>query len=411
MLVQVFIILFAAWALVQLLRPLGQPPVIGEMAAGFVLGPVVFGALMPEWHQRIFAPEHLGEVTGLGQLGLVFFMFLIGAELRLDERGARRALGAAARLAVLSFAIPFALGLAIAPLLHESFAPAGISFWPFALFVGTALSVTALPVMARILKERDMAATAPGVLALQAAALGDVAAWLMLAMVVAAVKPQAHGMGLGFTVLLLVLLVAVVFGVLRPLLARRFVGRPAGEELRAADIPVLLAGALACAYATELLHVHAAFGAFLFGLALPREARLEQALRSRIEPLVLLVLMPCFFALAGLRTTDSAFAPAALAIFALIMVVAVAGKVAAGVAGARWAGQSWRDSLTVGALMNTRGVVELIFLKVGLDAGLIGPELFTLLFLTALATTLMTGPWLALLRNGVSSEHPHPQRP
>lgn len=411
MLVQVFIILFAAWALVALLRPLGQPPVIGEMAAGFVLGPVVFGALLPEWHQRIFAPSQLGEVTGLGQLGLVFFMFLIGAELRLDGRGAKRALGAAARLAVLSFTIPFLLGLAIAPLLHERFAPAGIAFWPFALFVGTALSVTALPVMARILKERGMAATAPGILALQAAALGDVAAWLMLAVVVAASKPESDGMGLAMTVALLALLVAVVFGLLRPLLARRFAGRPAGGELRAADIPVLLAGALACAYATEWLHVHAAFGAFLFGLALPRDAGLESALRSRIEPLVLLVLMPCFFALAGLRTTGSAFGPAALAMFALVLAVAVAGKVAAGVAGARWAGQSWRDSLTVGALMNTRGVVELIFLKVGLDAGVIGPELFTILFLTALATTLMTGPWLSLLHNGVSSKQSHTLQP
>lgn len=411
MLVQVFVILMVAWALVVLLRPFGQPAVIGEMAAGFVLGPAVFGALLPQWHLQVFAADKLGEVAGLGQLGLVFFMFLMGAELRLDERGAGRALASAGRLAVLSFALPFGLGVAIAPLVHEALAPAGVAFWPFALFLGTALSVTALPVMARILKDRGLAATAPGQLALQAAALGDVAAWLMLAGVVAANRPQDQGLGMALTVLLLGLLVAAVFGVLRPWLARRFAGRPAAEVLRASDIPVLLAGALGCAYATEWLQVHAAFGAFLFGLALPREARLEAALRSRIEPLVVLVLMPCFFALAGLHTTGAAFAPVAAPLFVLILAVAVGGKVAAGAAGARLAGQSWREALTVGALMNTRGVVELVFLKVGLDAGLIGPPLFTLLFVTALATTLMTGPLLGLLHNGVSSKQPESLQP
>ena len=411
MLVQVFTILMVAWALVALLRPFGQPAVIGEMAAGFVLGPAVFGALLPQWHEQVFAAERLGEVAGLGQLGLVFFMFLIGAELRLDERGAGRALGRAARLAALAFALPFGLGVAIAPLVHGALAPAGVAFWPFALFLGTALSVTALPVMARILKDRRLSSTAPGELALQAAALGDVAAWLTLAAVVAANRPQDHGTGMALTVLLLGLLVTGVFGVLRPWLARRFAGRPAAGILRASDIPVLLAGALGCAYATEWLQVHAAFGAFLFGLALPRDARLEAALRSRIEPLVLLVLMPCFFAMAGLHTTGAAFAPAELGLLALILAAAVGGKVVAGAAGARMAGQSWRDALAVGALMNTRGVVELIFLKVGLDAGLIGPALFTLLFVTALATTLMTGPVLGFLHNGVSSKQPGSLQP
>lgn len=398
MLLQLCVILLAVWLLVALLRPVGQPPVIGEMAAGFVLGPVVFGWIAPEWHARLFSPEGLGEIHGLGTLGLVLFMCLIGAELRLDERGAGSRLRAAARLSALSVLLPFALGVAISPLLHPTLAPAGVAFWPFALFVGTALSVTALPVMARILKERNLADSEPGRLALSAAALGDVSAWLMLAVVVAAARPAAGWQHLGLTVALLVLLCAIVFGVVRPLLARHFARRAGHEALHPADIPMLLVGALACAFATDYLQVHAAFGAFLFGLCLPRDERLVAALRARIEPVLLLVLLPCFFALAGLDTTGAAFAGTGAALFGLILLTAIAGKFAAGIAGARWAGLAWRPALMVGALMNTRGVVELVFLKVGLDTGLIGAELFTALFVTALVTTLMTSPLLSRLR-------------
>jgi len=397
MLVQVAIILLTAWVLVAVLRPFGQPPVIGEMAAGFVLGPVIFGWIAPDWHAQLFSPADLGEIRGLGTLGLVLFMFLMGAELRIGEHGAGRYLRAAARLAALSVLLPFALGVAIAPLLYPALAPEGSAFWPFALFVGTALSVTALPVMARILKERHLADSEPGRLALTAAALGDVCAWLMLAVVVAAAKPEARWEHLGLTVVLLALLCAVVLGFVRPMMARHFARRAAQESLGARDIPVLLVGALACAFATEYLQVHAAFGALLFGLSLPRDDRLAAALRARTEPLVLLVLMPCFFALAGLHTTGQAFAGTGAALFALILLAAIAGKLVAGVAGARWAGQAWRPAFMVGALMNTRGVVELIFLKVGLDAGLISGELFTALFATALITTVMTSPLLARL--------------
>jgi Kef-type K+ transport system membrane component KefB len=409
MLAQLGIILVVVALLVAVLRHVGQPAVVGEMAAGFVLGPVVFGAIAPGLHAQVFAPETLGGIRGLGTLGLVLFMFLMGAELRIDARRAAPFLRAAARLSALSVLLPFALGVAIAPLLHPAFAPAGLAFWPFALFLGTALSVTALPVMARILRERGLAESEPGKLALSAAALGDAGAWLMLAVVVAAGKPGARWEQLWLTVVLLALLCAFVFGVVRPVLARRFGQRTGEEGLPAGDIPMLLVGAVACAFATDCLQVHAAFGAFLFGLCLPRDDRLAAALRARVEPLVLLVLMPCFFALSGLGTTGEAFAGTGMALFALVLLAAIAGKFAAGVAGARWAGQSWRPALMVGALMNTRGVVELVFLKVGLDAGLIGPELFTALFVTALVTTLMTSPllgWLGRYRRKLAPATP-----
>jgi Kef-type K+ transport system membrane component KefB len=219
----------------------------------------------------------------------------------------------------------------------------------------------------------------------------------MLAVVVAAAGTRPGWSHLGVSLALLASLCVIVFGLVRPLLARHFARRFAHEGVHASDIALLLLGALACAFVTEYLQVHAAFGAFLFGLCLPRDERLADALRARIEPMVMLVLMPCFFALAGLDTTAQAFDGAGTALCALILLVAVAGKFTAGVAGARWAGQSWRPALMVGALMNTRGVVELIFLKVGLDRHLIGAELFTALFVTALITTLMTSPLLALL--------------
>ena len=422
MILQILIILFTARALAFLLRRVGQPPVIGEMAAGFVLGPILFGSLLPEWQLQIFAPDSLREVNALGQLGLIFFMFLIGVELRISkhdtaqhlphaaapviERDARRPWRDALRLAALSVVLPLMTGLALAPFLHPAMAPPGISFWPFALFLGTALSVTALPVLARILKERDLIDSAPGQLALAAAALGDVVAWLMLAAVLsisAAASGQAgNGSSVGMAglgnVALLLLFGAFTFGVLRPWLARIFHGTTAAVPL--GTIALLLMGALLSAWLTEYLQVHAAFGAFIFGLCLPRNDHLLAELRRRVEPLVLMVLMPCFFAYAGLNTSSRAFAATGIAVMLLILGAAIVGKIIAGTLGARLARLPWRGSLMVGAMMNTRGVVELVFLKVGLDAGLISKELFTILFATALITTLMTAPLLSSLLRG-----------
>ena len=410
MILQILIILLTARGLALILRRFGQPPVIGEMAAGFVLGPIVFGWLMPDWHLQLFAPDSLREVNGLGQLGLVLFMFLIGAELRVakhvaghvNEHVSRRAAGRqwrdAAQLAGLSLLLPMLAGLALSPLLYPGMAPAGVAFWPFALFIGTALSVTALPVLARILKERDLVNTEPGQLALAAAAIGDVGAWLMLAVVLYAGTAPASGWQSALNAGLLALLCAFLFAVLRPWLARAIQGRAAPVPL--GTTALLLMGALLCAWLTERLQVHAAFGAFIFGLCLPRDDRLLGELRRRVEPLVLLVLMPCFFAYAGLNTTSRAFAGTGIAILLLILGVAIAGKIVAGTLGARLARLPWRASLMVGALMNTRGVVELVFLKVGLDAGVIGSEMFTVLFVTALITTLMTSPLLSLLMRG-----------
>ncbi|RNF83843.1 cation:proton antiporter [Montanilutibacter psychrotolerans] len=393
LLLQLVVILVTARLCGLLLRHVGQPAVIGEMAAGLLLGPVVFGALAPQLHAQLFAHESLPALASLSTLGLVLFMFIVGAELRAPD-GVRAQLKSAGTVGLLSIVLPMALGVAISPMLHPTLAPDGVAFWPFALFMAAAMSITAFPVMARILKDRGMTRTRLGQLSLSSAAIADVFAWIVLAVVVALAGADAGAVGFLKTVLGLVALSALVFGVLRPLygslLARHAPdGRPSPMLLAA-----ILAGMLACAALTEWLGLHAVFGAFLFGACLPRDDRLLQYLIDRIEVIAVVLLLPIFFALAGLNTRSDAFTGAGLGALALILAAAVLGKGIGGTAGARLAGYGWRDSLSTGALMNARGLMELIVMKVGLDVGLIGPELFTMLLVMALTTTVMTGPLL-----------------
>lgn len=395
LLLQLVVILATARVLGLVLRYFGQSPVIGEMAAGIALGPVVFGAVAPELHAHVFEKGSIGALGSLSQLGLVLFMFIVGAELRLPS-GARKQMVAASWIGLLSVVVPMALGLVVGVLLHERLAPAGVTVLPFALFMASALSITAFPVMARILKERGMTHTTIGRLSLTSAALSDVVAWVMLALVVV-LAGSAHDWGqFGRTVGGLAGLCLVLFLCVKPLLARLIARYAANGRPEGALLAVLLIGTFACAYATHILQVHAVFGAFLFGVCLPRDDRLLAALIERIEYVAILVLMPVFFALAGLNTTVDAFGGAGLGPLLLILAAAVVGKIAGGAAGARVAGQSWSVSLAVGSLMNARGLMELIVIKVGLDIGVIGNDLFTMLMVMAIVTTLMTGPLLTL---------------
>lgn len=396
LLLQLAVILIVARLCGLLLRAIGQPMVIGEMAAGILLGPVVLGAIFPQWHAQLFPAASLPGLSALASIGVVLFMFIVGAELRTPS-GMGAQLKASGWVGLCSMVLPMALGLAIAPVLHPLLAPAGVAFWPFALFLGVALSITAFPVLARILKDRNMTRTRIGQLSLGAAGVVDALAWVLLALVVA-LAGSGEGLGGFFRIAGgLALLVAVVFGIVRPLLAR-LLRRHAPDGVPSPMVlAVLLIGLFVCAMLTEWLHLHAVFGAFIFGISLPRDDRLLRALEQRIEPLSIIVLMPIFFALAGLGTSAGAFTNASLGAMGLILLVATVGKIVGGAAGARVCGYSWSESLATGSLMNSRGLMELIVIKVGLDAGLIGPELFTMLLVMALLTTAATGPLLTLI--------------
>lgn len=392
-LLQLVVILVAARLCGAVLLRFGQPPVIGEMVAGLLLGPIAFGAWLPELHATVFETSTLPVLSGLATLGVSLFMFIVGAELRAPE-GTRAQLRSAGLVGSLGMVVPMALGLSIAPFLYPEFAPAGVGFWPFALFLAITMSVTAVPVLARILKDQGLAQTAPGRLALGAAVINDACAWILLAMVLAMVGRQEGG------ALLAVgggaLMVAVVFVLLKPLFARLLMSREDSDELPAPAFAWIMIGVLACAGFAEWIGLHAIFGAFLFGVALPRNDRLLHALARRIEPVAIVLLMPVLFALAGQNATPAVFAGAGIGAFALVLLAAIVGKLGGCAIGARLGGYSWRDSLTVGSLMNARGLMELVVIKIGLDAGLIGPELFTLLFGMTLLTTLMASPLLSL---------------
>jgi Kef-type K+ transport system membrane component KefB len=392
LLLQLIVILSTARICGWVLRHVGQPSVVGEMAAGLMLGPVVMGALFPSLHAQLFSKSHLEGLSSLSTVGLVLFMFVVGLELR-STQGVRAQLKAAGYVGALSVIVPMVLGIAISPALHPALAPAGVGFWPFALFMAAALSITAFPVMARILKDRGLTRTPFGQLSLGAAAVVDVFAWILLALVVALAGAGEGYMGLLKTTAGVAVLLAVLFFGLKPAFAWLLRTRAPDGEPSTTEMASLMIGLLVCAMATEWLQLHAVFGAFLFGACLPRDDRLLSSLTQRIEPISIVVLMPLFFALAGLGTTTNAFSGASIGAMLLIVAVASIGKLAGGAIGARMAGYGWRDSFATGSLMNARGLMELI----GLDAGLIGPELFTMLLVMALVTTAMTGPLINLV--------------
>ncbi|HWG11260.1 MAG TPA: cation:proton antiporter [Rhodanobacteraceae bacterium] len=393
LLLQLVVILGTARLLALLLRWLGQPPVIGEMIAGIALGPIAFGALAPHLQAAVFPKGSLGALDGLSQIGLVLFMFIVGAELRMPK-GVLKQVAAASMVGTCSVLLPMTLGIAIAPVLYAKFAPAGIGFWTFALFMSASMAITAFPVMARILKERTMTHTPVGQLSLASAAVADVFAWVMLAVVVALIASHGGWTRLAFTLGGLVVLALFAFGVMRPLIVR-FLSRWAADgQPNGAALALLLICTFAFAAATQALQVHAVFGAFLFGACLPRDDRLLQSLIERLEHVAVLALMPVFFALAGLNTTPDAFVGAGGTALLLVIAAAVIGKVVGGALGARMGGSPWKSALAVGSLMNARGLMELIVMKVGLDAGVIGKEIFTMLMVMAIVTTFMTTPML-----------------
>jgi len=394
LLLQVIVIVAAARLLGALFQKIGQPPVIGEMIAGILLGPSLLGLVAPGVQTFLFPAASLGGLRMLSQIGVILFMFVVGIEL--DVQHLREKAHAAVMVSHASIVVPFFLGCASALLLYRSLAPAGIPFSAFALFIGVAMSITAFPVLARILEERRMTRSHLGSTAIACAAVDDVTAWCMLAVVIAIVKADGLGGSLLTIGLTLSFIAVMLFGI-KPLASRIARVRPEGQAASVGLLAILFSFVFAAALFTEMIGIHALFGAFLAGVCMPPDSGLRQFLRERVETFSSVLLLPLFFAFTGLRTQLGLLADwQSWLICGGIVLVAIAGKLLGSMGAARWTGMSWGDSFSLGVLMNTRGLVELIVLNLGYDLGILSPRIFTMLVLMALITTFMTGPLLQL---------------
>ena len=395
LLAQLAVILVVTRLVGRLFLLVGQPQVIGEMASGILLGPTLFGALAPHWSAVLFPARSLGSLQAVSQVGLVLFMFLVGLELDFSMLRGRR--WAALSAATGALVVPFGFGVALATWLYAGYGARGGAFSSFALFVGIAMSATAFPVLARILKDAGLVHTPLGATALSCAAFNDVVVWIALAAVVAIVNAQGSAAVLWRTAAASAGYVAVMGWVARPLLARRF-ARP-DHELSHNMLAAVLVLVLGSAMATEWVGVHVSFGAFVAGAIVPRRSGSSRALVARLEDLTLVLFLPVFFVLTGLRTDiRTLLEPGAALAAVAVIVVATGGKVLGTWIGARAAGTPGPEARALGVLMNTRGLMELVILNIGLDIGVITTPLFTMFVLMALVTTCMTSPLLRARR-------------
>jgi Kef-type K+ transport system membrane component KefB len=392
LLIQIVVIVLLSRLLASLVSKIGQPMVIGEIIAGILLGPSLLGHFLPGVSEFIFQAESLPNLNFLSQLGLILFMFIIGLEL--DIQLLKHRAHTAVVVSHASIIIPFTMGVGLAYFLYARFAPPHISFLAFGLFMGIAMSITAFPVLARILHERGLTKTPLGSLALTCAAADDVTAWCLLAAVIAIVQAGSF-LSAVFTVFLSVLYVIAMLKFVRPWLQRLEIQYASAESLNRTFAVVIFVVLFLSALTTEVIGIHALFGAFLAGASMPAHAGFRKLLASRIEDVSLVILLPLFFAFTGLKTQIGLLNDGMTwLICGLIITVAVAGKFGGSLLAARITGQSWSDSLAIGALMNTRGLMELIVLNIGYDLGVLSPTVFTMMVLMALVTTFMTAPAL-----------------
>jgi Kef-type K+ transport system membrane component KefB len=392
LLLQVIIIIVFVRVAGFFFRKTGQPAVIGEIVAGIVLGPSVLGLVAPAVSAFIFPANSLANLQFLSQVGLILFMFIVGLEL--DATVIRKQAKEAVIISHASIIIPYALGMALALFMYEKFAPPGVSFLAFSLFMGIATSITAFPVLARILQERKITQTKLGNLAITCAAADDVTAWCILAALVGIVKAGTSLYAL-YTICLLIFYVVVMIMIVRPLLKKIVLKFNQHELTSKSMVAIVFMIMLLSAYIAELIGIHALFGAFLAGAIMPEELDFRKKIIHKIEDVSIILLLPLFFVFTGLRTQITLLNDGSLWVtFIWVVAAAVGGKFGGSALAAKAVGQSWKDSLSIGALMNTRGLMELVALNIGYDLGILSPQVFAMMVLMALATTLMTNPAL-----------------
>ncbi|MBB5017405.1 Kef-type K+ transport system membrane component KefB [Chitinivorax tropicus] len=395
-LLQLVAILAVSRLLGRACRWIGQPQVVGEMAAGILLGPTLFGQWAPALSHWLFPAAKLASLSAVSQVGLVLFMFVIGLEM--DLRALRETSRSALVVAIGALTLPFACGVALAHFLYPIYGSASGGFHGFALFIGIACSATAFPVLARILRDAGLTRAAVGTMALSSAAVIDIVVWIALSVVVAMINARSDGLPVWGTIGGALIYLAVMLMIVRPGLSW-IAHRRAGVAEFTHDWLALVLVLLFCsAIATEWLGIHALFGAFVAGVVMPRSHGQAEGLVERLEDLTLVLFVPIFFVFTGLRTDINALLdvgtwPVVLGVIG----VATLAKVVGATLAARLSGVMARDAWALGVLLNTRGLVELVILNIGLDIGVISAPLFTILVLMTIVTTCMTSPILRRL--------------
>ena len=395
LLAQIITIILVARFFGWIFRKIGQPSVIGEIIAGIVLGPSLLGLYFPEFSIALFPVDSLGNLQFLSQIGLILFMFVIGMEL--DLKVLKNRANEAVVISHASIIIPFALGIGLAYFVYYRFAPEGIAFLPFALFMGISMSITAFPVLARIVQERGIHKTRLGAIVITCAAADDITAWCLLAAVIAIVKAGTFVSSL-YIILLAAFYVIVMLFVVKPFLKK--IGELYGtkDNLNKSVVAIFFLTLIISSYTTEAIGIHALFGAFMTGVIMPDITKFRNVFIEKVEDVSVILLLPLFFVYTGLRTEIGLINDSYLwKVTGFIILVAVVGKFLGSALAAKFVGQNWRDSFTIGALMNTRGLMELIVLNIGLDLKVLTPEVFTMMVIMALVTTFMTGPALNLI--------------
>jgi Kef-type K+ transport system membrane component KefB len=403
-LLQIAVIVLVTGLCGVLLAKLGQPRVVGEMLSGILLGRSVFGYAAPHLIARLFPPGSLHTLSLVSELGMVLYLFLEGMNLDFEAVWQHRQ--TALKISLLSMAVPFIFGCGLGLIVYRNFHGVNPHRVAFLLFVGVGLSTTAFPVLARMLRDKSTGSEKLNMLALVSAAIADVLGWILLAIALMIDTAGGSPWALVFKMLLLALFAAFLLGVVRPALGKlvRWKGAPNITQLLLAVFLVFILG---CAFVTERLGVHALFGAFLAGMCIPRLHHWHRQLERTIHPLVSVLLLPVFFAVTGIHTEFRDLGGKnVLFWFVVMLAIAVAGKIGGTYYGARKARLPQRDSLVLGFLMNTRGLVELVVVNLALQAGAINTQLFTILVLVALITTAMTTPALSILK-----KKPEPQAP
>lgn len=397
LLIQIIAVLLMVRLFGYLFSLIRQPSVIGEIVAGIVLGPSVLGFFFPDAFQFLFPVESLTNLELLSQVGLILFMFVIGMEL--DFSVLKNKINETLVISHAGILVPFFLGILASFWIYETYAAAQTPFMPFALFIGISMSITAFPVLARIIQERNMTKTPLGTLAIASAANDDVTAWCLLAVVIAISKAGSFASAL-YSVGLAAVYIAVMFMAVRPFLKKVGEVYANQEAINKTFVAFILLNLIISSCTTEIIGIHALFGAFMAGVVMPSNIGFRKVMMEKVEDISLVFFLPLFFAFTGLRTEIGLINSPELWIVCLLLVtVAVAGKLGGCAVAARLVGESWKDSLTVGTLMNTRGLMELVALNIGYEMGVLPPSIFVILVIMALVTTFMTTPLLHLVEH------------